>query len=590
VSFHLEQQHPIEHAACIERDHPGKSNAALLMIAGAFALTAVLLTFFSVYLTFILQWQGPFRDLWEFVDDIEQQFHGNWSWEYLLEAYGGAHRIFLPKLLFFADFYWLGGRNWLTIAIALLCQFFYLLMVIRLLLQQSCMNTAERTVLATSFMLALFSTTQVSNFLYAMDVQWYLSNLFGLICLYILADQPRSLSGWLAVILSGSAAALCNFTGLMTLALATLILLLDCRPARWRWPLFILATVFCLQYVSHDKNSEHLILKGLQGSDNWRISIYILLDTVQKILPYMLRYLASPLSREWPIGGSWLSLIGMVVTLYYWIRYFRHARQLSNWQRLCLYISTCIIASAFFTAFGRIIYPNSATAERYQTLVLPWLPALFGLIWPDIRQSRHAALALMAWTITFGCYLLPAQPVSAENMVMLSQRVNLAHTAARSGVLEPPFISASLSYPLIKNGINSVKDNDVFLRSNTLGYFQKLPEFALDKKIKTLTNLPSCTGYTSIQLDTTSSTHVIDGQLLNDGKPVTDIVLLQNSKVIGLGMLVGSDNSILPPVWQPPQSSRFRAFISADHLQPGETLIALGITGKQVLCSYPVTY
>ncbi|MBK8288208.1 MAG: hypothetical protein IPK95_05850 [Cellvibrionales bacterium] len=117
-----------------------------------------------------------------------------------------------------------------------------------------------------------------------------------------------------------------------------------------------------------------------------------------------------------------------------------------------------------------------------------------------------------------------------------------------------------------------------------------MPEFALNKKTETPTNLPSCAGYNSIQLDTTSSTHVIDGQLLNDGKPVTDIVLLQNSKVIGLGMLVGSDDSLLPPVWQPPESSRFRAFIRADHLQLGETLIALGISGKQVLCSYPVTY
>lgn len=559
-----------------------------MITAALFATASILLTLFSTYLTFILQWQGPFRDLWEFVDDIERQFHGEWSWHYLLEAYGGAHRIFLPKLLFFADYYWLGGRNGLTIATALLCQCGYLFLIVRCSREQKTLTTAEHIILAASFALALFSTTQINNFLYAMDVQWYMSNLLGLTSLYILAQLPQTPQRWFLILISGVAAALCNFTGLMTLPVAALALLMNKESGKWRWPLLVCIAAICLLYVSHEKNSEQFIFSALRRSDNWFTSFYIIFDSLQKIVPYMLRYLASPLSREWPVAGYALSTAGVFITLYYWKKHLLNINQLSNWQRLCLYLSTYIIASAFFTAFGRIIYPNSATAERYQTLVLPWLPALFGLIWIDARQSRYNIVILVAWTAIYGCYLLPSQPVSARDMVMLSQRVNLAHTAARASVLEPPYITATLSYPLIKNGINSVKDNDAFLRSNSLGYFRKLPPFALDTKPEISGTLPVCTGYASMRFDENARSWIVDGQLLADGKAASDIALLQHGSVVGIGTSVGADDSLLPTTWQPAESSRFRAFAHADHLQVSEPLIAVGILNEQAQCSYPL--
>jgi hypothetical protein len=192
------------------------------------------------------------------------------------------------------------------------------------------------------------------------------------------------------------------------------------------------------------------------------------------------------------------------------------------------------------------------------------------------------------WTVIYGCYLLPAQPVSARDMVMLSQRVNLAHTAARAGVLEPPYITATLSYPLIKNGINSVKDNDTFLRSHALGYFQKLPRFALDMKPEIGSTLPTCSGYANMQFDEDARSWIIDGQLLADGTAASDIALLQSGSIVGIGTSIGADDSLLPPAWQPAESSRFRAFAQADHLLVSEPLFAVGIIDGQAQCSYPL--
>lgn len=571
----------------IERNQPQKSNAALTGFAWLYALLAACLTLFSLYLTCMLHWQGAFRDLWEFVDDIAQQFQGVWSAAYLLDAYGGAHRIFFPKLLFFADYYWLGGRNDLTTTVALLCQAIYATIIWRAARTTS-WSYSERAILLSLFVLALFSTTQVSNFLYAMDMQWYMSNALALISLYALAYCEDSIQKWLTVIVFGTLAALCNFTGLMPLLIAILTLLILRNKKLIHYFLLLFLSSICFLYIHNDKNSTHVVINALQHSNSMALSLGIILKTLGDIAIYVPRYLSSPLSREWPIAGSTLAIVGMTTMLYYWIYYFRHPTQLSALQKLCLYLSTGIVISAIFTAFGRVIYPNSATAERYQTLVLPWLPSMFGLVWSDIRHRKQRALYLAVWSAIFFCYLLPTQPVSAKSMVILSSRVHLAHTAARAGVLEPPYILATLSYPLIKNNINSVKDNDIFLRSHSLGYFQHLPQFSLGNRLS-ITNAPPCTGDVSSRLDTKAQAWIFDGQLLiHEQQAATDIVITQNSIIKGLGILIGADDSLLPATRQDVQQTRFRAFAHQTALNQDTETILWGIRKSIIQCQMPL--
>lgn len=570
----------------IERNQSQKSNVALAGFAWLYALLAACLTLSSLYLTYILHWQGAFRDLWEFIDDIEQQFQGLWSTAYLLDAYGGAHRLFFPKLLFFADYYWFGGRNDLTTAIALLCQTIYAIMIWRAMRTAS-WSYSERIILLSLFVLALFSTTQVSNFLYAMDVQWYMSNALALISLYALAYCEDSIQKWLTVIVFGTIAALCNFTGLMPLLIAILTLLLLHNKKLIHYSSLALLIATCFLYVHNDKNSTHVVINALQNSNSMALSISIILKTLGDIALYVPRYLSSPLSREWPIAGTALAITGITTTLYYWIYYFRHPMQLNALQKLCLYLSTGIIVSAVFTAFGRVIYPNSATAERYQTLVLPWLPSMFGLVWSDIRHHKQRAGYLTAWSAIFFCYLLPTQLTSAKSMVVLSSRVQQAHTAAHAGVLELPYVSATLSYPLLKNKINTVKDNDVFLRSHSLGYFQHLPQFSLGERLS-ITHAPSCTGNVSSRLDTTAQAWIFDGQLLiHAQQAATDIVITQDNIIKGLGILIGADDSLLPITLQNTQETRFRAFANGTALQQNTPITLWGVRDNSVQCQMP---
>jgi hypothetical protein len=574
-------------ADCIEKEHFHKSNGSLTALAALYVVIALCVTLFSLYLTFLLKWQGPFRDLWEFVDNIEKQFHGIWSWTYLLDAYGGAHRIFFPKLLFFADYYWLNGRNDLTVAVALTCQAGYWLIILHALRTCLSWSIAERIIISAMFVLALFSTTQVSNFLYAMDVQWYMSNLFGLLSLYALAFCEKKSYYWLIVIGTGTIAALCNFTGLMSLLVAAIVIICQRRYSIKNLSVFFVIIGIMYIYIHNNKNSTHVVINALQHSNDIRVSITIILNTLRDMVIYIPRYLASPLSREWPVIGNILASVGIATTLLYWLKLVRNKSNMCAWQKLCLYIATYITLSAIFTAFGRLIYPNSAIAERYQTLVLPWLPSVLGLLWWDLRNIPQRMIFFIGSSLVFTFFLLPAQLTSAKNMVTLSTRVNLAHTAARAGVLDFPYIQATLSYPLIKNKINSAKDNDTFLRDYKLGYFQHLKKFSLHNHVSKTNKLPACQGHTTLKYDETTQSWLIDGQLfISTDKPASDIALVQQDNVIGLGTLIGADNSFLPPSWQTPSQSHFRAFINAHNLTPQNPIELLGISEGNAQCKY----
>lgn len=574
-------------ADSIERDQPIKSNVSTAIIAAYCTTAAIALMLFSLYLTWILQWQGPFRDLWEFVGDIEKQFRGEWSLAYLLDAYGGAHRIFLPKLLFFADSYWFDGSNQLTIATALGCQFIYLFLLWRALRACTLLSTADCLISISLFAAALFSTTQISNFLYAMDVQWFMSNLFGLLSLYLAVFSRQTPLRWLLAVLLGIVAALCNFTGLMALPLIALLLCLQRQRHKTDAICLLLIGGFCAWYINNGKSHTNIVIGSLLISPDLRSMLDVLIPTLSNMAIYVLRYLASPLSREWPIAGYCLSLSGIAITLYYWMRFIKDRHSLQHWQQLCLCLSTYIIISACFTALGRIIYPNSAVAERYQTLVLPWLPALFGLTWPNWRNLRFAAVILLLWTAIFFVYLLPAQHSSAHDMVILSSRVHLAHTAARSGVLELPNVQATLSHPLIKNNINAVKNNDAFLRSQQLGYFQTLPAFALGKTIDNSDKLPLCNGSISLQLDEENNSMIISGQLTGkDDAFLNDLLLVQNNTVVGLGITTGSDDSFLPVPQQDHSQWHFRTYANSKNLLSDAAITLLGVHANTVQCQY----
>lgn len=546
------------------------------------------ITALSLYLVYILHWPGPFRDLWEFLPDIAHQFDGQWSMDYLIEAYAGAHRLFFPKLVFFLDWYIFNGQNLLTLFISISCQLLYLYMILRALGSENNLDTAGKCLVASAFMASLFSTTQVNNFLYAMDVQWFMSNVLALLACRLLLTRQRIPLGF---ILSGVAAALCNFTGIMILLVGSL----------WWWITahntnriahntnlitHSLATVFILLfavlYVHNPQTSQHVLVTAMQSAPDTVYALKVLLASLIQMLWYASLYLSSPLSRLWPMAGAVLAWIVVGFCLYYWLRAWRQS--LSNWQQLCLLLLTCIILNSLATSYGRLIYPNSATAERYQTLVLPLLPALAGLILPDAMHRGRSAIASLVLVSTLLALLLPAQWQAAREMGSLSNRVHLAHTAARSGLLALPYVSGTLSHPLLQQKLNMVEIMDPFLRERRLGYFLSPHIGQVGDAPPDILSLPDC----NMMLIDKQARHT-DGlqwvmALSADSPTLLQLQLVQSDRIIGFGQLLRQEGDLAPLSWQTGDARRLVAYTNHRMIDPRQPLQAIGLNGGQSVC------
>ena len=567
----------------IERDSLYKSNRIARYSISMLLVTAIAVSLFSLYLVWTLHWAGPFRDLWEFIPEIENQFQGKWQWHYLIEAYGGAHRIFLPKLLFFADWYWLGGQNLLTIAVSITCQLIYLHLILMNAAKEAVYEQWDKRLIAATFILALFSTTQVSNFLYAMDVQWFMSNLLALSALLTLVNNPEKPLRFIAI---GILAALCNFTGLMSIVTGTIWLITQNPRKPTHWGIVLISVIVSGIYVTNPQTTQHVVIQSLHQAEDIQTILHVFAGTIAHIIIYSLRYLASPLSREWPWLGALLSLSAILIIVRYWLLCFQN--RLSRFQNLCLLIASTIVLSALATAFGRIIYPNSAIAERYQTLVLPLFPALIGLVLPNLKTIKPFSTITLI-PVLFAFYLLPAQLPAASAIEILSNRVQLAHTAARSGAVEMPYVGSTLSHPLATNNINMVKLSDPFLRQNRLGYFNPDREVQIGSAWKSeIGDIPACSQNIQASLDDITQSWTIHGNISIKTLFPERFILVKQSVVVGFGLAVRPEGFLLPLRLLTEDKRFFRAFATLDNAPATSQISLVGQHNNQTVCQQAV--
>jgi hypothetical protein len=197
----------------------------------------------------------------------------------------------------------------------------------------------------------------------------------------------------------------------------------------------------------------------------------------------------------------------------------------------------------------------------------------------------------MSLSFVMGILLLPSQISSAKDMAILSNRVNLAHAAARAGVLEHPYIGATLSHPLLINNINMVKISDAFLRSHQLGYFHALQIFRLDQDWHLPTTsapadtLPACANDIQMHFDSEKKVWTVQGHLLtNKTTSASDFIIVHQEKIIGFGVPVRPDGNLLPFSQIPAELQQFRAFVLESRTHHNNPFYIYGLTDEQVVC------
>ena len=430
------------------RNTPVSSALALLAMGCAASVLCVTLAVLGA-----AHWHGPFRDMWEIYPFLQKIAEGSWGVVDLWESYGHSHRLFIPKLLYIADYHFAAASNHLLIAVSLLCQVGICCLFGRMLYSIQGMALAHKHLLLAFVVTSQFSATLLFNFMHTFDVQWFLTCFFVTLAVFCLwADAASRWPSALLAMLCILMACLCSFSAMAAWPLWLLFLWQRQQGSlvpwckRYGWML-LLASAFIGLYAM-DMRAEGARLLG-QGN-TWHSLFYLFIQ-------FPLLYLANPVSDpDYFAWGPWgaLLLVPALGAVLWNVRYFFYRSALSPLQNLQVALAALAlfgVGVAVMTGLGRGYDPDHVRASRYQNVVLLFWAAAFCLLWLQVAtMSVWKQLAWRAYGLLLLLALLACQLKSWQDNLLLGRNVSRAHLALMMGYADDvPMIAATVSRSMI---------------------------------------------------------------------------------------------------------------------------------------------
>ncbi len=436
----------------------------LELIAALLVLLAALgYVLWCIPLLWQLRISGLWLDLWDALVFVKPALEGHWDITSLLSPYGGAHRIALPRLLFFLDARYFNLSNQLLFNTAILMHSTLALFFMVLITKVNTISVVGKVLLSSIVALCFFSTTQWFNLLYPSDIQLFGATFFSVmaIALSMHFSQVRHRYIFMALLLFlVLVAGFFQFLGLLAGFIIALSFFWQKKPKAAG--VFLLLTLLVL----------FIYLPSAEVRGGWTFSWSGLPFLLPHVLWYVVRYLSSPLSREFLFPAVLLALGSILVVLtcsYYAIR---GAYQDNKALRFFLLLAWFVIVVAAVTSVGRIWQPNSATTERYQTLSLLYWVA-FPVLLCFLRRDVSIYKRLIPWvSLCLVCVVLaPAQKDSFQSLILRLDKNQQSQMAYKSGFMHTPEVNGMLSHPHLVSGDNPAAVYFDWLKQQHLGAF-----------------------------------------------------------------------------------------------------------------------
>ncbi|PPD47235.1 MAG: hypothetical protein CTY16_07980 [Methylobacter sp.] len=354
----------------------------------------------------------PFWDMWDgylgFFLNVADRDTGAWWFQH------NEHRIFLARLLFWADIKWFGGASWFLIATN------YLLVGVNVLVFWRMLRDAAATkapaiaevLLGLALTAWLFLWTQKENLTWAFQSQFILAQLLPLCALYWLHKSvagPHANRQFLVACCFGLASVGTMANGMLALPLMMVYSLIT-RQGTAR--VCILA---CLSAVS-----LYFYLHGYKTPGHHGSLTQALKENPLGLVKYVLLYLGSPFyyllgegAYAWNLtfGLTYLSgfsLIGCSAWLA--VKLSRQPCKATLTLALLFFI-LYIGGTAVGTAGGRLIFgEEQALSSRYTTPVLMAWSALFVIFSPAILSAiKKRGTKILLPFAALGMLMIPLQ-------------------------------------------------------------------------------------------------------------------------------------------------------------------------------------
>lgn len=421
----------------------------------------------------------PFWDMWDgCIGFYMQVSDGNWS---ALWAQHNEHRIFLSRLLFWADLSWFQGAGWFLIGIN------YLLMGIVAYLfwliwrKQS----ASRNTYLGFFLVAwLFSWIQHENLTWAFQSQFWLAQLLPLLAFYFLhlafEQKERSIILFSIATLFGITSVVTMANGILVLPLMTVYALL----LQMKWQRTIILAIFSIVMISIYFYNYHFPIQ--HGS-----LLKAILENPFGLINYILVYIGGPFyyfAGHGSFGRMIAEIAGVfliVSSIIFAVRIIPHARQSSLSLALLIFI-LYVECTAVGTAGGRLIFGiEQATSSRYETPTLMVWAALL-LLYIPFLNSRTERVQKWLWTpfIVVVLLMLPQQFEALSSKYKQKFEDNIGILSLELGIKDQ--IQVNGIYPSVDNLIETATR----AKERHLSIFGASPFKDMHKLIGQTVNIP----------------------------------------------------------------------------------------------------
>jgi len=385
--------------------------------------------------------QLPWRDLFLVLDQVIDLTRAPVSIaaaQQWFEPHYAAHRIAVIRALQWLDVSVLDGQNrafylagWASLGL--------LLALYTRLSRQHFTESVSTNFIAALAVIWLFAPAHLWNLVNPVNISWHLALSLSLLAFWIVLRRTAGLrySDWGIAYLLCTAAAFCNFTGVIAwLLLPVLAWLLQPRAFIHCALASGLLTFFYAQGMSSDaalatqwelgtpeviEQIREQARSALAANNPWRITVR------------SLQFLAWPLSEAWSFTAITLSILSVLAwgagACQVLSARLRGVVTTPPWLIFCLLAMALCLGVALATQLGRVLqHPNhmhGPSYERYQTVVVVyWLSLSCFLV------ASPALLRVPAWIKMLGVLLL-AMIVQQPGGRYLQQEVQSAEVAAR---------------------------------------------------------------------------------------------------------------------------------------------------------------
>jgi hypothetical protein len=560
-----------------------------------FPLYAAAMAIATLYFVWICWYIGPFKDMWVVMDVVRELHLNGLNLDSLFAIHGGAHRIVIPKLFFLAEYSLFSGTNVFLMLVSIMFQCLAVAVFGFMLFRENYSSEVKVFLLSLSVLL-MFNATQLENFVYTFDMQWFATAAFavlavGLWC-FVFENWSRG-QGGIALPVLAVVASLCS--GLSSFSGVCLWLIVPLMARAWRlsWRavgvMAVTAVCFAAWYVSGDFGGQHQFGQEAQGFGAVEVISFSTLY-LKTLLKWIALYFGSPLGREFFWPGALAAFGGVLYLVRMWWVCLIQQKPITRFEIFCLSIALFAFVVGCSTGLGRMYFVNTADEDRYQTIVLVFWLGIFAHMWAGNLEWLTSAgeklrLWLRLWVLVWACVVLPyASFKDATAHVNFFDRVRLANLAIVTGQTHFDQIKSLVILGDKWNKTNRPEIHSGFLMRQGWGMYGSWQWRLLqgDRSLDELPRAGNCFGGVgSIKpVGPGYSGSKLAGKAVDDkGKPLTRVILVEKGKVVGFGQLRREKNSLLPTSLQPPESAGWSGYTVHQPDRRGLQLLGLARDG-----------